>query len=314
MIFTTTPKPERPSRCPDTERSTKCWPGRSSVTFRWTEKPSSRGSQLRFAPLTSVTTLTVSQKIKCMDDLQLLIDLHKQGLRQGPGGDAQTEFAVELARLDRNAPLKIADIGCGTGASTLLLARLLNAQITAVDFIQEFLDGLTVRAKQAGVANRISTLACSMDELPFSDEEFDVIWAEGAIYNIGFEKGVSEWQRFLKSGGFLVASEITWITDSRPSELQEHWDTEYPEIDVASTKVKMLEKHGYTPVGYFVLPEDCWLDEYYNPMQDSFHDFLTRNGNSEEAKAIVASELKEIELYRRYKAHYSYGVYIAKKL
>jgi len=63
-----------------------------------------------------------------MDDFRLLIDLHKEGMRQGPGGDAQTELALELARIDRKAPLKLADIGCGTGASTLLLAKHLNAQ------------------------------------------------------------------------------------------------------------------------------------------------------------------------------------------
>lgn len=249
-----------------------------------------------------------------MDDFRLLIDLHKQGLRQGPGGDKQTELALELARLDRNAPLKVADIGCGTGASTLYLARHLNARITAVDFLQEFLDDLTVRARQAGVADRISTLACAMDELPFSDGEFDVIWAEGSIYNIGFERGVSEWRRFLKSGGLLVASEITWTTDSRPIELQEHWGSEYPEIDVASAKIQVLERHGYTPIGYFVLPEDCWLKEYYGPMQDRFDDFLARNANSETAKAVVAAEQKEIELYNRYNDYYSYGVYISKKL
>jgi ubiquinone/menaquinone biosynthesis C-methylase UbiE len=249
-----------------------------------------------------------------MDDFRLLIDLHKEGMRQGPGGDAQTELALELARIDRKAPLKLADIGCGTGASTLLLAKHLNAQITAVDFLPEFLENLTVRAKQAGVADRISTLACSMDELPFADEELDIIWAEGAIYNIGFEKGVSEWRKFLKTGGVLVASEITWTTDSRPSEIQEHWDAEYPEIDVASSKIMVLEKCGYSPIGYFVLPEDCWLEEYYAPMQSRFEEFLSRRGNSEEAKAIVHAEKKEIDLYRRYKAFYSYGVYIATKI
>ena len=249
-----------------------------------------------------------------MDDYRLLIDLHKEGHRQGPGGDAETELALNLAMIDRAAPLKVADIGCGTGASTILLARLLNATITAVDFLQDFLDVLEQRAASTGVADKISPLARSMDDLPFANEEFDVIWSEGAIYNIGFEKGVAEWRRFLKAGGILAASEITWLTASRPAELQKHWDQEYPEIDVASEKIRVLEKHGFSPVGYFVLPEHCWLEEYYRPMQARFGDFLNRNGNAEEARAIVSAEQHEIDLYEKYKAHLSYGMYIAKKL
>lgn len=248
-----------------------------------------------------------------MDDYKLLIDLHKQGHRQGPGGDAETEKALNLAIFDRTAPLKIADIGCGTGASTLVLAKLLNAQITAVDFLQDFLDVLKDKAQSMGVVDKISTLACSMDDLPFAEGELDVIWSEGAIYNIGFEKGVADWRHYLKVGGLLVASEITWITDSRPQVIQEHWDSEYPEIDVASAKLRILEKHGYSPIGYFVLPRHCWLDQYYRPMQADFENFLNRNGNSEEARAIVAAEQKEIDLYETYKDYISYGVYIAKK-
>lgn len=249
-----------------------------------------------------------------MEDYQLLIDLHKGANRQGPGGDAESEKAINLAMIDRSAPLKIADIGSGTGASTLLLARLLNARITAVDFLQDFLEVLEARAKNMGLSEKITTLVCSMDNLPFADEEFDVIWSEGAIYNIGFEKGVMAWNRYLKAGGLLVVSEITWMTSARPSELQNHWAGEYPEIDVASSKIGVLEKRGYSPIGYFVLPEHCWLDNYYRPMQDGFKDFLNRNGNSEAARTIVAAENREIELYEKYKTHYSYGVYIARKL
>jgi len=249
-----------------------------------------------------------------MDDYKLLIDLHKDAHRQGPGGDAETELALNLAKINRAEPLKIADIGCGTGASTILLARLLNARITAVDFLQDFLDVLEKRAEETGVGDRISSLARSMDDLPFADEELDVIWSEGAIYNIGFETGIAEWRRFLKAGGLLVASEITWLTDSRPEELQEYWNSEYPEIDVASAKIRILEKHGFSPVGYFVLPEHCWLDEYYRPMQARFEEFLNRNGNSKEAREIVNAEQHEIDLYETYKSHISYGVYIAKKL
>ncbi len=55
------------------------------------------------------------------------------------------------------------------------------------------------------------------------------------------------------------------------------------------------------------------MEEYYRPMQARFEDFLNRNGDSEEAREIVAAEQKEIDLYETHKAHISYGAYIARK-
>jgi ubiquinone/menaquinone biosynthesis C-methylase UbiE len=248
-----------------------------------------------------------------MDDFQLLVDLHKRAKRQGPGGDIETRKAIDLAMLDPSAPLKVADIGCGTGASTIQLARSLNAKITAIDFLPEFIEVLRGNAEKEGLSKKINPLVCSMENLQFDDEEYDVIWSEGAIYNIGFEKGINDWRRFLKPGGLLVVSEITWTTSDRPSEIQKYWEAEYPEIDTASSKINILEKNGYSPVAYFVLPERCWLDNYYRPLQNSFAEFIVRNANNENAQAIVEAEKKEISLYEKFKKHYSYGVYIAKK-
>lgn len=249
-----------------------------------------------------------------MDDYQLLVDLHKGAKRQGPGGAAETRKAIDLAMLDPSAPLKVADIGCGTGASTMQLARALNAEITAIDFLPDFIDVLTSKAENEALINKIRPLVCSMESLPFDDDEYDVIWSEAAIYNIGFEKGINDWRRFLKPGGLLVISEITWITNDRPLEIETYWQAEYPEIDTASSKINTLEKSGYSPVAYFVLPEHCWLENYYRPLQSSFAKFLDRNSYSEEAQAIVEVEIKEIALYEKYKAYYSYGFYIARKL
>ena len=245
---------------------------------------------------------------------QLLLDLHRPATRQGPGGEAETRQAMALAGLDRSRHLKIADIGCGTGASTILLAEDLHAEITAVDFLPEFLDELQTRAKDYGVAGKITTLSRSMEALPFSDEEFDVIWSEGAIYNMGFEAGVSAWSRFLKPGGKLIVSEITWLSATRTPELQAHWDGEYPEIDVASAKIGILEQHGFCPEAYFYLPTHCWIENYYRPMQSRFDAFLERHGQSHLAKAIVEAEKHEIALYEKYREYYSYGVYIGKKI
>ncbi|WP_405227901.1 class I SAM-dependent methyltransferase [Lentisalinibacter sediminis] len=249
-----------------------------------------------------------------MDDLQLLIDLHKDGQRQGPGGDAETRLAVALSGLKGSKDLRIADIGCGTGASTLLLAGTLDADITAVDFLPEFLAGLEEAADRAGVAGRITTLSASMESLPFEQGAYDAIWAEGAIYNMGFAAGVEAWRAYLKPDGILAISELTWLTNRRPAELQKHWEREYPEVDTASAKMAVLERLGFSPIGYFPLPEHCWLDNYYRPMQERFPAFLDRHGNSEAAQAIVAAEETEISLYERYRSFVSYGYYIARKV
>ncbi len=250
-----------------------------------------------------------------MEDLhmQLLIDLHKQNHRQGPGGEEETRQALKLASLDPSRPLKIADIGCGTGASTLILAKELDAHITAVDFLPEFLEELQIRARSRGVAEKITTLECSMDALPFADEEFDLIWSEGAIYNMGFQAGIAAWRRLLKPEGKLVVSEITWLTVARPREIESHWQREYPEIDLASAKMRILEEHGYTPEGYFILPSHCWLEHYYRPMQSCFEAFLERHSGTPQARDVVGAEEREMALYEKYNPYYSYGVYVGKK-
>jgi ubiquinone/menaquinone biosynthesis C-methylase UbiE len=247
-------------------------------------------------------------------EFALLIDLHKDGERQGPGSDAATRKALSLIGFSETDSLQVADIGCGTGAQTLVLAEHPGMQITAVDLFPEFLEILEERAREKGVADHITTRAQSMEALGFSEGELDLIWSEGAIYNIGFEEGIRAWKRFLKPGGFLAVSEISWITGTRPAAIESHWNAEYPQIATVSRKIALLEKNGYLPWAHFILPPACWTETYYNPMKSRFRAFLERNGGSEPARRIVEGEEKEIALYEQYGAYYSYGFYIAKKL
>ena len=248
-----------------------------------------------------------------MDDLDLLIDLHRDGKRQGPGGDDETRLAIRLSGLSLAKGLKIADIGCGTGASTLVLARELDASVTAVDFLPDFLHELDIAAERESLGARIETLAVSMEALPFEERSLDAIWSEGAVYNMGFASGIQAWRRFLRPDGILAVSELTWLTQERPAELEQHWMQEYPEVDTASAKMAILEENGFSPVGYFPLPTRCWLDNYYRPMQARFGEFLSRHGNSEAAAAVVAAEENEIALYERNSAFVSYGYYVARR-
>lgn len=248
-----------------------------------------------------------------MTDLDLLIDLHRDGERQGPGSAADTRLAITLSGLTGRAGLRIADLGCGTGASTLVLAEELDATVVAVDLVEAFLSILEERAERSGMADRITTLAASMDALPFEEGTFDAVWAEGAIYNVGFANGIEMLRRFIKPGGVLAVSELTWLTHERPAELERHWMDEYPEVDTAAAKISLLENCGYSPLGYFAVGERSWLDGYYRPLERRFDAFLARHNNGRSAQAIVEAEKKEIDLYERYSAFVNYGYYVAQK-
>ena len=183
-----------------------------------------------------------------------------------------------------------------------------------MDLFQPFLDVLEVRAQAAGLADQIQTHCLSMDELPFEAGRFDLIWSEGAIYNMGFEKGIRYWRQFLKPGGFLAVSEISWLRDERPEELVAYWNNAYPDIDSISAKIQVLERAGYSPLAHVVLPPSCWLDDYYRPLQARYPAFLQRHHNSDAAVALQASDAEEIALYEQYQDYYSYGFYLARKV
>ena len=188
-----------------------------------------------------------------MEYIDLIIDLHKGNPRQGPGREVDAQRAFAMTGLDPEQDLQMADLGCGTGKQSIWLARHTKGHISAVDLFPAFLEVLKNEMDSQGLNDRITCVEASMDALPFGKESLDLIWSEGAIYNIGFEKGIRYLYPFLKNGGSIAISEITWISDDRPKELQDFWDEAYPEMGRASEKITLLEKNGYTLQGYFYL-------------------------------------------------------------
>jgi SAM-dependent methyltransferase len=252
-----------------------------------------------------------------MTDLDLLIDLHLSNDRQGPGDDAETQRAIDLARLhsrhlDLRTPIEVADIGCGTGAASLVLAQALDARITAIDAAEPFIKRLNERVIAAGLADRIEGHTGDMTALPFADARFDLIWSEGAIYNMGFAAGIHAWKRHLRPGGVLAVSELTWTTATRPAEINDHWKREYPGITTLSANTRALEDAGYTPLATFFIPPEAWAVNYYAPLRAGFPAFLDRHAYSPDAERIIAAEKAEIEVFQRYGAWYGYAFYIAR--
>jgi len=249
-----------------------------------------------------------------MTELELIIDLHRNSERQGPGSEQDTLRALACTDLVSRNQLQVADLGCGSGGPTLTLAKHLKGQIHALDLFPEFLEELRVKAQHLGLGDQVITVEKSMDDLPFQQESLDIIWSEGAIYNLGFNNGIKQWRDYLKPGGYLAVSEITWITNSRPAPIESYWQEAYPEIDTAANKIQLLEANGYALTGYFYLSPQSWLNGYYSPQEARFSSFLDKHNHSVLAQKVVKDCQTEIDLYRKYKDYYSYGFYVAKKV
>jgi ubiquinone/menaquinone biosynthesis C-methylase UbiE len=141
---------------------------------------------------------------------------------------------------------RILDVGCGSGIPTLELARLSQGDVIAIDIDQPALDKFGIKIRQEGLTDRIQAVNCSMFDMDFPDESFDIICSEGSIYAIGFEKGLREWKRFLKAGGFQI------IHDEQGN---------------VGEKLKQISNCGYELLGYFTLSKDTWWVEYFAPLE-----------------------------------------------
>ncbi len=246
-------------------------------------------------------------------DLNTICDYYATLERQGPGSPEIT--AKALSFIDNlSKEWRIVELGSGTGGQTMTLAQYTEGHTRGIDLFPRFIDLFNSNASKLNLQDRVKGVVGSMHKLSFQDEELDLIWSEGAIYNIGFERGLKEWRRFLKTGGHIAVSEATWFTEQRPAEIEEFWMDAYPGIDTIPNKVAQMQSAGYMPVATFIVPDSCWTEDFYKPQVAAHKAFLKENAGNKAAEDFIANQRHEIQLYHKYKAYYGYAFFIGKKI
>lgn len=252
------------------------------------------------------------------NELALIYEYFSLLERQGPGSMESTLMALDLIGCqngpDPNPLARIADLGCGTGSATLVLSHNQpGALITAIDKCPAFID---ILRKKIEDANRwgITPLTGDMATPPLADGQTDIIWSEGAIYNIGFERGLRDWRRYLRDGGFVAVTELSWLTEERPAEIDRYWTEAYPDIDTIPHKVEQLQRAGYRLAAAFPLSVGSWTTNYYEPQRQAQDIFLRRHPGDPAAQRLVDAQRHEAALYSRYGSYYGYVFYIGKKV
>jgi SAM-dependent methyltransferase len=238
------------------------------------------------------------------------IDLLFGGMeKQGPGGDAHTLNVLRL--LPRQQFNVIVDAGCGTGRQTLVLAEELSTPIHAVDLHEPSLRDLTRRAKAAGVERLIQTHCMDMRDIPNLFRHIDLLWSEGAAYNIGFPNALSTWASAVSEGGFAAVSELSWLSDHVPDVVREFWLSEYPGVQSVQQNVAAAEKAGYRVLTTYALPPDTWVEGYYDLLEPRAK-ALTNHPDSS-VRGFAAAVLKEIEIFNSSEDSYGYVFYVLQR-
>ena len=225
--------------------------------------------------------------------------------RQGPGSTASTLRALGLVP-GVGPRTRVLDIGCGTGAQTLVLAYGSRSRIVAVDNHPPFVDALNREARRLGITDRLEARVADMRNLDFADGSFDLIWCEGAIYNVGVETGLRDWRRLLRRNGHVALTEACWRKPEPPAECAAFWQREYPAIRHTSALLETAGACRYDTVGHFPLPASAWWDDYYRPLQENLIAFRMRHLHEADAQELADRCQQEIDIWHAYSEFYGY--------
>jgi len=236
-----------------------------------------------------------------------LISLHRGLERQGPG---DKDFSLRILGGLQGLPAKprIADLGCGTGTVSLMLAEYFQSNVLAVDSASAFIAELKIRIRSRGLDHLITVIDADMGSLDWPDTSIDLLWSEGAAYNLGFEKALHLWRRLLVDGGKAVVSEMNWFTGEIPPPALTFWNAAYPTMGSENENMIRAEKAGFKVLKTQRLPSATWWSNYYGPLMKRIE---TIGAVADPIMQSVIQETEtEMDLFRQFSDLYGYTFYV----
>lgn len=229
-----------------------------------------------------------------------------QGLeRLGPNDEGDSLKALHFLPIESGNAL---EIGCGKGVTTTFLAKNTAFNLTALDNDEYSLSCLKEKVKENALDHRVTSICASMTALPFERGQFDVLWAESCAYIMGVEHALNSWKPYLKSDGYLVISDLVWLTNNPDAEALEFWQQNYPDMATSEHRIKEMMKAGYEVIENFTQSEQSWRN-YLEPLKKKITQLEDKNFTSNSLNDLR----KELRIHKQYLGQYGYQVFILKK-
>lgn len=134
----------------------------------------------------------------------------KIGITEHQGGIPATQRLIELCKVTPDQ--SVLDIGCGTGYTPCVLAKVYRVAVSALDVNSKILGQTKSRVKEQGVSDKVTIVRGDACELPFPSDAFSVVVVESVLVHVWDRRRVfSEVYRVLKPGGVFGDNELTCL-------------------------------------------------------------------------------------------------------
>ncbi|WP_285905793.1 SAM-dependent methyltransferase [Pseudodesulfovibrio pelocollis] len=240
----------------------------------------------------------------------IFFELYESLPRQGPGNRDCAAKAIALCH-DLPPVAAVLDLGCGVGGQTLHLAELTSGNIVAMDSHAPNIDRLRATVAKRGLAERIRPVVGDMADPGLPPASFDLVWSEGALYNIGMDNALDICRRLLRIGGYLAFTDAVWREDDPPAEVKAGFEMDYPTMGQVPAILAAIEKHGFSLIGHFALPDKAWWTDFYTPMETGINKLRSKYADDDDALAVLAQLAQEPEMHRKYSEYYAYEFFVA---
>jgi SAM-dependent methyltransferase len=243
---------------------------------------------------------------------EIFFEVYENLPRQGPGNRACASRALDLCHELPQFPA-ILDLGCGVGGQTLQLAELTSGTIVAIDNHAPGINRLKEAVAERGLSERVIPLVGDIAHPELSPESFDLIWSEGALYNIGIRNALHVCYGLMCPGGYLAFTDAVWRKENPPPAVKDSFDLDYPTMGWLNDDLAAIQDCGFELLGHFTLPDEAWWDDFYTPMEARIAELREKYVNDVEALAVLDQLAGEPDMHRRYSEFYAYEFFVASR-
>ncbi len=242
----------------------------------------------------------------------IFFEVYESLPRQGPGNRSCVASALGLCHELPQFPA-ILDLGCGVGGQSVQLAELTSGSIVAIDIHAPSIERLRASIAERRLSQRISAIVGDIASLKQPHESFDLVWSEGALYNIGLRNAIHVCHGLLRPGGYLAFTDAVWRKENPPAAVKASFDLDYPTMGWLDDVVATVTNSGFELVGHFTLPDEAWWNDFYTPMETRIAELRCKYANDVEVSAILDKLAEEPEMHRRHSDYYAYEFFVARR-